>query len=436
MMQAEDITIPTDIIDKTEKLIDEGDFSQAIDLIDDAESQFPENYYLRIQKGYATGCSGDYDAGIKEVTTIIDELPREIFGYQRLIKIHLKQRDFDAARSVAKKLRDEMPNSKEAQDFLEDIYSKYRGATNQSNAAGSAGVSDSMEKQLARTMNPRKKLKNATMLLARGEFDDARELYKDLSADRRVGGEASQFVKIAEKLQAKLDGRTVNRMVNRNKGVVYNRAEGSEKVLIVFGENQNTLGSMPMNILHHFLEGVNANVIYLLGQHRSLYMEGVPELADSYDETISSLKAKLEEWGVKDIYCAGAFTSGYAAIVYGVELQAKAVLTFSTLASVEEAFISKDPRSSKNNMLVEHLKNKIPDRLFDLKKLMSETDKAPKLFNYIGANHAEDRYHGEYLADLPNVSLEKIMGSNEHSVLPRLIAEDKFDDVIDLVINT
>lgn len=479
---------PVDILKHSNKMIEVGDYQKAHDMISAAQLEMPDNYHLQIQNAYLKVCMGKYEDGIAEIRDIIKIMPRVIFGHKKLIEILFEHNKLDAALDAAISALDIRPNSKPILNLLARIYEKmdkysealkiwekqlkseksnnivlgvlkgclHTGETKKGirvykdfcattddipNSIKRIGIrllrrsednTEAIEKisiELEKNIDAKKKFKYGNILLSYGALDKAIDAYKDIVSDPEVGRSVLHFLKIAKLLKKNINDRSLPSIQARDKGVIYYRKPESTKALLLFNGQDQSVGNVPINVFQHFIEGLDINVIYLIDIQRAFYMKGVPELGSNYEETIASLKSILKDMNVSDVYCLGTSGGGYAATIYSLDLQARAALTFSTPANFKEDFRINDSRVGKNIMM--RLLNKIPDHLFDLTELIQGYERVPEIINYVGGENDDDLYSGRYLDTLSNVTLVEVEGATEHCVLPQLIAEEKFNGIVE-----
>ncbi|MDH5573683.1 MAG: hypothetical protein OEY89_18100, partial [Gammaproteobacteria bacterium] len=390
-----EIVTPRDAINVSQKLLDGGQIDQAIEVISNAQSIWKKNKKIQAQRGFVLSRSGKHEEGMLLINSVINESPEIMFCHEKLIEIFIVCKEWEKAlhavqRALGKdsdsksllmslaRIYEGMENygeaalvwkqislqdsdkdvvagllkcryfsgelSKGAEEYKEHCKSvegkvshkiSHFGALLTRKNGDFSEAEEIIKEQLKRTMNARKKSRYAKILLAYGSLNDALQVFTELEDDSEVGSSALYFSKITQKLLKNVGNKLVSPPINPREGYVYHRNVESDKVLIVFNGHEHTVGSIPINVFQHFMEGQKVNIIYLIDSQHVLYMQGIPQLGNDFNETVASLRSTLKDWGINDVYCLGTSGGGYAAILYSLELQARAVLAFSAPASME-----------------------------------------------------------------------------------------------------
>src|SRR5205085_8981054 len=75
-------------------------------------------------------------------------------------------------------------------------------------------------------------------------------------------------------------------------------------------------------------------ILYLRDFLSLCYQGGVPGLGDSYAATLAQLKHIVHESSVEKLYVLGSSAGGYAALRYGLDLSADAILALSPITEL------------------------------------------------------------------------------------------------------
>ena len=100
---------------------------------------------------------------------------------------------------------------------------------------------------------------------------------------------------------------------------------GAETVMLVFTGLANRAG-ISVRLLDAYLATLNISVIYLRDNTRLLFNDGIESVADSYEGTLEIIKQRIKELGAKKIICFGNSGGGFAAIRYGIDLNAEKII--------------------------------------------------------------------------------------------------------------
>ena len=101
--------------------------------------------------------------------------------------------------------------------------------------------------------------------------------------------------------------------------------QGAETVMLVFTGLANRAG-ISVRLLDAYLATLNISVIYLRDNTRLLFNDGIESVADSYEGTLEIIKQRIKELGAKKIICFGNSGGGFAAIRYGIDLNAEKII--------------------------------------------------------------------------------------------------------------
>lgn len=100
----------------------------------------------------------------------------------------------------------------------------------------------------------------------------------------------------------------------------------AQGVLFAFGGRHGALG-FPLSIVHRWFGQLGLHVVYLRDASGEMFLHGIPALGSDRPSSVSALKAiATERLGVDRTLCYGNSIGGYAALLYGLEMGAAAVL--------------------------------------------------------------------------------------------------------------
>lgn len=144
---------------------------------------------------------------------------------------------------------------------------------------------------------------------------------------------------------------------------------------------------------------LNSNVIFFNNGRNEWYQQGIPHFGNSYASTVENIKKWREALGCSEIYTIGTSMGGYAAIQYGVELNAK-VLAFSTDTKLQ-AECSHSERDLAKNVSIT-----CPD-------LLEATGNTPnQILLFAGEGAPNDLWAAQRLLANGNVTARSIRGAS------------------------
>jgi len=182
------------------------------------------------------------------------------------------------------------------------------------------------------------------------------------------------------------------------------RRQGARALLIAFCGTALKAG-LPLNLLHRWLGEIRVHVVYLRDFRRLNYDEGVPALASSYEDTLHALQLIADDLGAERVVCYGNSLGGYAALRYGLDLGADAVLCFAGPTNLSDSFRGAEFR--KRYAGTEGL---------DLRPLYQSAQRPPRAHLVYGEACAEDKAQAGNFAGLPSVTLAGVSDWNDHNV--------------------
>lgn len=194
------------------------------------------------------------------------------------------------------------------------------------------------------------------------------------------------------------------------------RRRGARALLLVFCGSA-LKAALPLNLLHRWLGVIGVHVVYLRDFRRSNYDQGVPALACSYQGTLHALQTIAEDLGAEHILCFGNSLGGYAAMRFGLDLGAQAVLSFAGPTNLSGAFLT--PEFRKRFEITEG---------YDLRPLYEGAQRPPRVHLVYGDACADDKRQALNFAGLPTVTLAAASGWNDHNVFLYTMQQRTFAD--------
>ena len=154
--------------------------------------------------------------------------------------------------------------------------------------------------------------------------------------------------------------------------------------------------------------------IFVRDLYKSWYHAGLKGLAESIDESIPVLKELIADSGARKVLTMGNSMGGYAAILYGILLEADEVMAFAptTFANWKNRLRYLDLRSH-----YQYLKNAPvkPYHYYDLRQVPGL--EKPIINIYFDTDYWSDRNHARHLArGHDNVRLHPYHGSKHHMI--------------------
>ena len=179
---------------------------------------------------------------------------------------------------------------------------------------------------------------------------------------------------------------------------------GSAKLVIFFSainmkENQFNFWQLGREI--------NENVIFVNDPSNQWYLNGIPSLGKSLDQTVLRLKEWITHLNADEVYTVGTSMGGHAAIHYGIELNAN-ILSFPAEIILGEPY----------SRSIQHLKSDIVKKDFLLEKI-ANFDK--NIHMIVGESTPKDLINAGYIKSFENVKVYSLLGADHYvpSVISR-----------------
>lgn len=152
---------------------------------------------------------------------------------------------------------------------------------------------------------------------------------------------------------------------------------------------------------------IDENVIFVNDPSNQWYLNGIPSLGVSLDQTILCLKKWINHLDVKEVYTIGTSMGGHAAIHYGIELGAN-ILSFPAEIILGEPY----------SRSIQNLEPGIVKKDFLLEKI-ANFDRTIHMI--IGESSPEDLLNAGYIRGLENVKVYSLLGTDHYvpSVISR-----------------
>jgi hypothetical protein len=207
------------------------------------------------------------------------------------------------------------------------------------------------------------------------------------------------------------------------------RRDRTETIMFVFCGRAQRAG-LPLCMIHRWFGRLPASLVYLRDFQNLLYLGGIGSLGQSRAATLASLRRIAASLGARRVLCYGNSGGVFAALHYGLVLNAEAVLCLSGLTNISPDF-NTHLRSAAS---VARLNRYLPQEMVDLRSAYRNA-KRPPLARIVYAEHNwDDRLHAEYMGDLPTVKLQPVPNTTNHNVITDLIDRGEYECLLDWLI--
>jgi len=209
------------------------------------------------------------------------------------------------------------------------------------------------------------------------------------------------------------------------------RRPDCDNVLLCFCACQGTLG-LPVNLMHQWLGRCPVSLVYIKDLRDRWGGCGFPSLGPDRDAAIAGLRRIARQLGGKRIYTLGVSHGGYAALYYGLRLDAAAVLNLAGATDLTLDFVESVGPVHQEYL---NLRELAPEYTMNLRESYAAAPHKPHVFLAYSAGHPRDRRQAERMAGLPNVELLPVDHA-QHNTIDPLIRRRQLMPLLDRLLST
>ena len=189
------------------------------------------------------------------------------------------------------------------------------------------------------------------------------------------------------------------------------RHPGADTLLLCFGGTANRM-FVATTLLDRLLQKLPVNVVYLHDVAESYFMGAIEGLGATYAENLAALDALRRAAGATRLLCLGTCIGGYAALRYGLDLGAEAVLCLSPRLRTRQGDDASDEAAA-----VRAFGTRI-----NLRDLLTEAKAPPATTILYAERNPLDAAEGQDLDGAPGVVSHPFVGLNTHNIMTPLLA--------------
>lgn len=182
--------------------------------------------------------------------------------------------------------------------------------------------------------------------------------------------------------------------------IVFDCGHNSEALIIAF-TGHAVRGVAAANFeFRRLLRGINAKALFLRDPEFTWYQQGIVGVGDII-ESVRYLRSLRNEFDAQRVITVGNSGGGYAAILYGVLMEAEIIIGFSPQTRLRD---STDTRFPNALARLRQIIGTMPTYT-DLREVLQRRTGKTKTYIYYGSHNARDREHAERIRGLPGVTL-------------------------------
>lgn len=203
----------------------------------------------------------------------------------------------------------------------------------------------------------------------------------------------------------------------------------SETVVLLFCGRKHRLG-LPLPLIYRWLAGLPASLIYLRDFKGAYFLHGVQSLGPTRDATLTELRRIITSLRGRRIVCYGSSSGVFAALDFGLELGADAVLCMAGFTNLSPEFNIHTRRET--NLLA--VQSQFPDARLDMRKAYLAVARPPRACIVYRQNNWDDRIQAEHMGELSSATLCGIENCADHNVIKEVILRGKYDGLLDWLV--
>ncbi len=200
--------------------------------------------------------------------------------------------------------------------------------------------------------------------------------------------------------------------------------ENSSQLYYVFHGMAGGLGIQPLTVLRE-TGLIHNNLVLLKDYYRFFYQAGLNREITDVDAVIARLRTCREELPhIRQTFCSGPSSGGYAAILFGHYLQVDVVYAFAPITLINLDDLQKYGGSKDIS--------RITDQHRDLARLLAKHNGRTRYKIFYCDGHGRDRTQAKHLQDLPGVELCPQPGTT-HNVIQAMYESGRLREIFDTV---
>ncbi len=196
---------------------------------------------------------------------------------------------------------------------------------------------------------------------------------------------------------------------------------GSKKLYFFFGGLRGKI-TMPQFEFYNASKIVNENKIFMRDFSQSWYHDGLLNVSQDIDTTVTFLQKEIDELKPENVYFVGNSMGGYAAILFSILTKQGEAIAFApqTFISPELRNQHADKRWAKQ-IAKTHKLSALKTKAYDLRQLLSDSQNQ-RVSIFVSKNHELDYLHATHLKGIPDVNVYEF--ENEDHGLVKVLRDE------------
>jgi amino acid adenylation domain-containing protein len=203
----------------------------------------------------------------------------------------------------------------------------------------------------------------------------------------------------------------------------------ADTLCLVFAGHNHSFG-LPTPILHRWLGRLPAHIVYLRDFRRCHYLQGLQAFGEGRAATLAALDHIRRELRVTRLVCWGHSSGAIAALQYGLELSAEAVVSVSGPINFTRDFNV----YLRWSWLASRLRRIAAQSLTDIRQAWLERQRVPRTLLVYGDNYWDDRLQADYLRGIPSITHLPIENHADHHAVREIVRRGWYPKLLEWLV--
>jgi len=204
----------------------------------------------------------------------------------------------------------------------------------------------------------------------------------------------------------------------------------ADTLCLLFGGHNHSFG-LPTPVLHRWLGRLPINILYLRDFRRCHFLRGVQAFGEGRAATHKAIDHIRRQLGVTRLVCWGHSSGAVAALQYGLELSAEAVVSVSGPINFNRDFNV----YLRWSWLATRLRRIAMPSLIDIRQAWLERQRVPRALLVYGDNYWDDRLQADYLRGVPSITHLPIVNHADHHAVREIVRRGWYPKLLEWLID-